>query len=258
MLSRLDICAPYWPIVLGVRLDARIAFHSVDAQGRRLERLAVHSVISVSARDTEYFRQIDAQVPIVEIPMIHHAVNELPAPAGRDGVLFVGGYRHPPNVDAAIYLAEEVMPLVWKNNPNVTLTLAGSHPPEEVQALAGPRTSVPGWVESLDPLYATTRVVVAPVRYGAGVNGKITEALSLGLPVVATSVGAQNAALDGGSHVLVGDQAHEIATHIHRLLNESALWRRISKGGHHACQARFGVPAGHQGSKELLDALAAS
>ena len=286
VLSRPDIYARSLPIVLDVLPDARIAFDSVDALGRRLEqelevaldshpgkvakakrefaaalrleRLAVRSadcVISVSALDTEYFRQIDAAVPIVEIPMIHHPVNELPAPEGRDGVLFVGGYRHPPNVDAAIYLAEEVMPLVWKNNPNVTLTLAGSHPPEEVQALAGPRTSVPGWVESLDHLYTTTRVVVAPVRYGAGVNGKITEALSLGLPVVTTSVGAKNAGLKDGSHVLVGDEPNEIASHIVHLLHEPALWRSLSEGGHQICNTKFGVHAGREGLSELLRIL---
>ena len=124
------------------------------------------------------------------------------------GLLFVGGFEHPPNTDAAVTLVRDVMPLVWRELGPVPVTIVGADPPAEVQALAGPEVDVAGWVEDLPPLYDSARVMVAPLRYGAGMKGKVTQSLAAGLPVVTTPVGAEGlGAVDGRDMLIAEDPA---------------------------------------------------
>ena len=112
---------------------------------------------------------------------------------GRKGVLFVAGFAHPPNVDAARWLVTEVMPRVRERAPDLDLWLVGANPTAEVQALAGERVHVTGYVtdEQLQAFYRAARIAVVPLRFGAGVKSKVVEALRYGLPLVTTAVGAQ-------------------------------------------------------------------
>ena len=115
------------------------------------------------------------------------------APDQREHLLFVAGFAHPPNVDAARWLVESIMPRVWARRPDARLSLVGSNPTAEVLALAGECVEVTGFVDDgeLQRRYAQARVAVVPLRYGAGVKSKVVEALQQGLPLVTTSVGAQ-------------------------------------------------------------------
>lgn len=162
------------------------------------------------------------------------------APDAREGILFVAGFAHPPNVDAALWLHKEVMPLVHAQRPNVKLHLVGSHPTEAVQALADARTEVTGYVSDavLLDFYRWSRVAVVPLRFGAGIKSKVVEALQQGLPLVTTPVGAQG--LEGLQDVaFVGDQAPALADAILRLLSDDAQWRQCSRAGAEFAAARF-------------------
>lgn len=111
----------------------------------------------------------------------------------RNGLLFVGGYNHTPNCDAVLWFCEHVLPGIRKEIPNIHLTLAGASPTREVQALACDWVTVTGYVseEELTSLYNNTRLVIAPLRLGGGIKGKIIEAIQHGVPVVTTEVGAE-------------------------------------------------------------------
>ena len=124
------------------------------------------------------------------VPLANPILADVPGPGRREGVVFVGGFEHDPNVDAARYLARTIMPLVWRRRPDVTLTIVGGAAPPEVRELAGPNVVIAGWVSDLDPVMNSARVSAAPVRYGAGVKGKVAQALASGVPVVTTAVGA--------------------------------------------------------------------
>ena len=115
-----------------------------------------------------------------------------PPPAGAS-LLFVGGFSHPPNADGIIWFVHEVLPLVREAVPTVRLVIAGSEPPPEVRALVRPDIEVTGYLSDADlaERYAQARVVVAPLRFGAGVKGKVVEAMRMGVPVVTTPVGAE-------------------------------------------------------------------
>jgi len=111
----------------------------------------------------------------------------------RRGLLFVGGFTHPPNVDAMLWFLETVWPGVQVRFPELHLTIAGSNPPPAIQALAGAHIEVTGYVSDrrLAELYAMHLLAVVPLRLGGGVKGKIIEALWYGLPVLTTPIGAE-------------------------------------------------------------------
>lgn len=159
---------------------------------------------------------------------------------GRGDLLFVAGFAHPPNVDAARWLVESIMPKVWERRPETRLSLVGSNPTAEVLALAGDRVEVTGFVDDaeLQRRYAQARVAVVPLRYGAGVKSKVVEALQQGLPLVTTSVGAQGLP---GVHATcaVADDETALADHLLRLLADDAAWRSQSRLGVAYARAHF-------------------
>lgn len=145
-------------------------------------------------------------------------------------LLFVAGFAHSPNVDAAELLVREVLPLLEAQAGPVRLVLAGSDPTEAVRALAGPRVEVTGFVTDaeLAALYRQARVAIVPLRFGAGVKGKVVEALSYGLPLVTTPVGAQGIAGLAGI-VPVCETAGEMAEAIAALMRDDSRWMAQSR-----------------------------
>ena len=111
----------------------------------------------------------------------------------RKDLLFVGGFRHTPNVDAVKWMCKKIMPLINKALPDVKLHIVGSNPTAEVNALASKNVVCHGFLseEELARLYDCSRVSVVPLRYGAGIKGKVLEAMYNGLPVVSTSIGTE-------------------------------------------------------------------
>ena len=132
----------------------------------------------------------------------------------RKGFLFVGGFKHPPNADGALWFAKEVWPEVKKQIPEAEFYVAGSSPTDEIRALSGAGNGIEvlGFVpdEKLEELYRSVRVVSVPLRYGAGVKGKVTEALSRGSAIVTTSVGAEGIP-EGETAMVITDEAQSFA-----------------------------------------------
>jgi glycosyltransferase involved in cell wall biosynthesis len=162
------------------------------------------------------------------------------SPAGRGGVVFVAGFAHAPNADAARWLVNEIMPRVWQSVPDAQLSLVGSNPTAEVRSLAGQRVKVTGYVsdEELLRIYRAARVAVVPLRVGAGMKGKVVEALQYGLPLVTTPVGAQGLQ-DLPAIVPVSDDPATLAAHIAGLLRDDARWIETSRAQSAYAQAMF-------------------
>lgn len=164
--------------------------------------------------------------------------------AQRQGLIFVAGFGHPPNADAAEWLVGEVLPRIRARYPQIGLDLVGSNPSAQVIALAGPGVTVTGFVtdEELTERYHQARVVVAPLRYGAGVKGKVVEAMRFGVPCVTTSTGAQGLAQTHG-FLPVGDSPADFADHVLRFLSDDAAWRHSSASGQSFVRANFTADA---------------
>ena len=143
----------------------------------------------------------------------------------RRDLLFVAGFGHPPNVDAAVWLVREIMPKVWERRPEARLSLVGSNPSAEVVALAGDRIEVTGFVsdEELQRRYAAARVAAAPLRFGGGMKGKVIEAMRFGLPCVTTSIGKQGLETVG-DWLAAEDAPQAFADAVLRLLEDDAAW----------------------------------
>ncbi|GGQ21464.1 glycosyltransferase [Streptomyces mutabilis] len=194
-------------------------------------------VVSEDERDL-----LTSLVPGTDVRVLSNIHVPVAAPARpRNGarVLFVGHYRHTPNVDAAQWLAREIMPLVRREVPEAVLDLVGSSAPESVTGLAGGGVTVHGWVEDLAPVYARARVAVAPLRYGAGVKGKVGEAVEHDVPVVGTPVAFEGMGLEHDRHVLIGESPAELAAAVVRLLTDDALHTRLTRAATERVSARF-------------------
>ena len=158
----------------------------------------------------------------------------------RDGILFVAGFGHPPNVDAAVWFVNDVLPHIRRVHPGVKVTLAGSNPSQEVLALGNDDIIVTGFVsdEMLASLYRRSRVAIAPLRFGGGMKGKVLEAMRHGLPLVTTSTGLQGLA-DAAEFAFAGDDAETFAGYVLRLLAEDQEWLTRSEAGQEFICDRF-------------------
>lgn len=218
-----------------------------DGDARSMEMLerriwkAVDRVLYPSAEEAQDVCMLEPSVDARAIlPYAFDHFNDAAVPTQRAGILFVAGFAHGPNVDAAKWLVESVMPQVWARHPGVKLSLVGSNPTEAVRALAGDHVEVTGFVsdEELAQRYGVARVAIVPLRFGAGVKGKVVEAMQQGLPLVTTGVGAQG--LIGLDAVAtVADEADDLAAGVLSLLEDDALWLQRSRDAASYCRQQF-------------------
>ena len=187
------------------------------------------------------------------IPNIHEVyTGSLPEFEQRQGLIFIGGYNHTPNVDAVIWLCQDIMPLVWKHHPEIQVTLLGNNPPSQFKALQSDRVIVTGYIRDPEPYFLSNRIFVAPLRYGAGMKGKLGHSLSYSLPSVITSIGAEGMGLTNGYDVLIADNTQEFAQTILDLYNNKKEWSHISKNAHLSIQ-KYSSENIQNNLKALLD-----
>jgi glycosyltransferase involved in cell wall biosynthesis len=141
---------------------------------------------------------------------------------------------------------------VWRELGAIPVTIVGSSAPPKVEDLASPLVDVAGWVEEIGPLIDSARVLVAPMSYGAGQKGKVTQSLAAGLPVVTTPIGAEGLAAVDGEQLLIGDGDAELSEHVVRVLLDSELWNRLSSTGQVLAETRCSPRLVTESMRELL------
>jgi len=164
--------------------------------------------------EVEKIKGVDQNIEAVSIPLFLYKELDMACRPfhERKDLLFVGGFNHPPNVDAAIYLVKEIWPLIKKKIPAIKLHIVGSKPTEEILALASDEVLVTGYVtdQELQQYYQQCRLAIMPLRFGAGVKGKVVEAIYHHLPIITSPIGAQG--LPEAERVLIlADEINDFA-----------------------------------------------
>ena len=220
---------------------------SEAAKMRALELGLLHEVDRISAPselECEEIRRLTKDKSAYVLPPYFYDPGELRPRsadhfASRSDIVFVGGFPHRPNVDAALFIAQEIMPLVWREVDGVRLVLVGYAPPKEVQSLAGPRIVVTGHVPDIEPYMDQARVNLAALRFGAGVKGKVVQALQLGVPVVATPIGAEGVEIEPGRDAIVAEGREALAQAVVSLLRDAHRCAELSAAGVELVKRRF-------------------
>ena len=171
----------------------------------------------------------------------------------RRDLVFVGSFQHPPNTDAVLWFARDVLPSVRARLPDVRLHVIGKPVPQDIQALAGDGVIVHGFVADLEPYMDGCRISVAPLRYGAGVKGKVNMAMSYGLPVVATPMAVEGMHLVPGEEAAVASTAAEYADAVVALYNDEAAWKRLSRGGLANVERHFSFASAQAALEKILN-----
>ena len=183
----------------------------------------------------------------------------------RKAICFLGGYRHPPNIDAVLYFVEEVLPLIHAVEPDIEFIVAGANPTPEISELAGDKVIVTGMIDDLADVFEISRVFVCPLRVGAGAKGKVLSALAHGVPVVSTAIGVEGAGLVEDEHVLIADDPQAMADSVLRVYHDANLWRNMSRAGLALVNDQFSLAMGvgqleeaiEKGLRKRLDLLGA-
>jgi polysaccharide biosynthesis protein PslH len=150
----------------------------------------------------------------------------------RHNLVFSGKMSYHANVAAALYLYQQIMPLVWQQKPEATLTIAGSKPPAIIQSLArDPRVEVTGYVDDLRSYVERAEVMLSPMVYSVGIQNKVLEAMALGTPVVVAAQAAQALGARPGRDLLTASSAQEFATAALQVLDDASLQAALCASG---------------------------
>lgn len=237
----------YELLARSVRIEsglARKAFGLVEYRKvRRAEQRAwqvFDGCIVTSERELPEVRRFTQGRPLAVVPngvdVDHFAPqDEIPT----SGLVFTGLMRYRPNVDAMAYFVREVLPLIHRSRPDVTLTIVGWGVNEEVRALLGPRVLATDRVPDVRPYLAAAAVVVAPIRIGGGTRLKVLEALAAAKPLVSTSLACEGLGLVDGRHLLIADGAEQFADAVLRLLSNPRLGDRLAEEGRRSVASRY-------------------
>jgi O-antigen biosynthesis protein len=212
-------------------------------------------VAAVTEVEADVIRQLAPATPTVTLPTVHPIPRKRqPSYRDRADVVFIGSYQHDPNVDAAAYFSRQIFPLVAART-DARLFLLGADPPEEVRDLQSPQIVVPGYLPSVDAYFSHCKVFVAPVRYGAGMKGKIGHALAFGIPVVTTTIGAEGMDLVDGETALIRDDPREFSEAVIAVYQDEELWARLSQHGRRIVRERWTPEVMKMRLEELLERL---
>ncbi len=262
----------------GHAAQAPVLFHAMDLHFLRMERLAELDGTEASraeaarmkAKELDLIRRVDCTIthstferdllareapgaPVVVWPFMFEFFGTDIGFADRRDIVFLGGYRHAPNIDAVQFFATEVMPLVHAQAPDVRFIVAGANPGPELRALESPQIVVTGLIDDLRDVFDRCRVFVCPLRFGAGTKGKVSTAMSYGLPVVSTTCGAEGMDLVEGEEVLIADDPAALANACLRLYRDAALWERMSMAGQKLVREKHSLDMGRRVLAEAIE-----
>lgn len=235
--------------------DQRLLRSAERTRATELAMMAATDVtLLVSAAEKEQLATDAPQVRVELISNLHEVAATGPGWTQRHDLVFVGGFRHPPNLDAMQWFIGDVFPLIHAQRPDIVFHCIGADVPDSLQALAATRPGVKihGYVPDVVPYMRQARIAVAPLRFGAGVKGKVNLSMAHGQPVVATTCAVEGMYLRDGLDVLVADGAQVFAGAVLRLYDDPGLWQRLSENGLDNIARHFSMDAARQAARRVF------
>ncbi len=154
-------------------------------------------------------------------------------------LLFTGNMDYAPNVDAVTYFVEQMFPQLVSNHPNMKLVIAGQRPVKKVLELASDHVVITGFVEDISEMYSQADIVIAPLRFGAGTQNKVLEALAMGVPVVCTDIGFKGLEVNSGDGVFHANNDAEFIAHVSNLIESEELRKLTGQKGLVLAKTKF-------------------
>lgn len=289
--SRFDLVMLYRPHCAAAHIQAvrrfcpraKIIFNTVDLHYLREERQAAiegSADLARQAADTKelelsVIRRADATILIspVEKELLFRELSDFPSNLvvvplirgdipgtkvgfrERRGVIFIGGFQHQPNVDAVIWFGTEIWPLIRESLPQLECFVIGSNAPPSVMKLSGSGISILGHVPDIAPYFSACRVAVAPIRFGAGLKGKVVTSMGYGVPCVATPMAAEGIGLKADEEILVADDPTSFALAVVKLHEQEMIWQNLSEKGFAFIHKHYSLDAGKEKICEMLESL---
>jgi hypothetical protein len=197
-------------------------------------------VLTVTRQDAAALKMVlpdlDVYADAIAVDIVTPTAAE-PSAAHRIG--FIASYGHQPNVDAALYFALSVFPLVRQRLADAEFVVAGRNPPEALRHAVADGISCVGFVDDVPTFYSGVDVVVAPIRYGGGIKIKVLEAMACGRAVVTTSIGAEGIAEFDEEALVVADEPAAFADAVVALLEDEARRTCLGERARHLVERRF-------------------
>lgn len=256
MLCRHTVAGQYASLVRKYAPQARLLFDTVDLHFLREQRAAEHSGNAAMGRQATLSRRSElaliaqcdvtfvvspheqallaAELPQAKVALLSniHEVHGRREPyAARRDLVFIGGFGHPPNADAIRWIAKDILPALRARLPDIRVHVLGDLPDAIRAELVTPGLELHGRVPDLAPWLDSALASLAPLRFGAGVKGKLNMAMSYGVPVIATPIAVEGMQLQNGVDVLVASDALAMAEAVARLAQDSVLWSALSDHG---------------------------
>ena len=283
ILSRLEIMQLFLKDVKRYCPSAKLIFNTVDLHHLRMEResvllddeKALKLARDVKKQELGFIKKSDATIVLSEhekrllsqnidiknklftIPLIRQKTSRLAHYNETRDIVFLGGYRHAPNVDAVDWMMKELWPVMQKTLPDVRLLICGSHIPERFQEYASGTVMVKGYIENLDALLSCTRLTLAPLRYGAGLKGKVATSIGAGVPCVGTEIAYEGMPTPGLDIVrLQAGNAKEFSKLATKVYFDPDQWEKISIAGVKYHNENFSMDAVTPAYENMLNAIA--
>lgn len=259
---------------------AKVIFHTVDLHFQRMLReaklqqdssireaafdtkklefaamRAVDASIVVSTTERELLSEEDFAKKIYVLPLILPVVPTNNDYSTRKNIVFVGGFQHMPNVDAVIFFVKEVMPILRKKITGVKFHIVGSKAPQKIMNLGCEDVVFEGFVEQLNPYLDKMRISVAPLRFGAGIKGKVASSMCVGLPVVATTLAVEGMELNYSENCLIADDPNDFAQAVTNVYMNEELWNKISQNSLLFAEESWGAISSFKKMASLLGDL---
>lgn len=279
-ISRHYVAINYVSLLKQYCPDTRFIFDTVDLHYLREQRLAEmeksaplkRTALQTRRSEMSVIKSSDATLVVstVEKDVLAedapgekvHVLSNIHQVPGRDktfadrkDIYFVGGYQHPPNIDAACWFVNSIWPLIHEKLPNLRFHLIGSNAPDQVRSLNGDGVVFHGFVDSLQPFLSDCRLAVAPLRYGAGVKGKVNMSMAHGQPVVVTPAAAEGMFAEHERELLVAEDAESFAREVVRLYQDEELWNRLSDASVQNVKDHFSLATARDSLRTLFDSF---